>query len=448
MKHNICSLLFLLLHMLTPDFLQAQDAAPYTLQQLKDSALKNNHMLAIKEWTIGEKKAKISEDEIKKYPSAMLNGNYQYNFILGDITIPAGTIGELPLSPTNIVLLPNTDKSFTVGEHNNYNIGITAYQPITQQAKIKTGLQVDRMEVMLTEKEKQKISLQIRQGVERLYYGTLIAQKKLEEANAKLELAKARLEDLENALLAGKTINANKAGLQANIADEEQNILKLTIQIQDYLGDLANLTGIRTGLIKLTETEPATDQPATVSAYKTTAMSSGIDLQIANINKSKALLGIKAAKQGNRPDLGLIAGYAYQAGNPLLPANNPFVGLNLKWNLQEIFSNKQTIKQREFLLKQAEENIAYVTEQMNNDIEKAYRKINESKMLMLVAQKAVGYRKEEVKVEEDRRAAGYNVNTDLLNTKSLLAKAEADMYAARLSYLLAVSDLKFLVGEP
>jgi len=67
---------------------------------------------------------------------------------------------------------------------------------------------------------------------------------------------------------------------------------------------------------------------------------------------------------------------------------------------------------------------------------------------MLVAQKAVGYRKEEVKVEEDRRAAGYNVNTDLLNTKSLLAKAEADMYAARLSYLLAVSDLKFLVGEP
>ena len=212
MKHNICPWLTLMLILTCySGFLQAQHVTSYSLQQLTDSALKNNHTLSIKEWQIKEKLAKISEDKIKKYPSTTLNSNYQYNFILGEITIPAGTIGEVPLTPT--VYLPNTDRSFKVGDHSSFNIGVSAYQPITQQAKIKTGLEIDKADVAVTEKEKLKISLQIKQAVERLYYSTLIAQKQLEEARAKLDLANAKLSDVENALLAGKTIAVNKAGL-------------------------------------------------------------------------------------------------------------------------------------------------------------------------------------------------------------------------------------------
>ncbi|MEO6732027.1 MAG: TolC family protein [Ferruginibacter sp.] len=446
MKHNIYPWLTLMLFLTCySGFLQAQNVTSYSLQQLTDSALKNNHALTIKEWQIKEKLAKISEDEVKKYPSTTLNSNYQYNFILGEITIPAGTIGEVPLTPT--VFLPNTDRSFKVGDHSNYNIGVSAYQPITQLKKIKTGLEIDKTDVTLTQKEKLKVSLQIKQAVERLYYGTLIVQKQLEEARAKLELANAKLSDVENSLLAGKTITLNRAGLQANIADEEQNMLKLSIQIQDYLGDLINVTGIQVTTIKLDEKEPDLQDVDVVNVYKNNAINSNIDLQIANINKSKALLGIKATKQSNLPDVGLIAGYAYQKGNPLIPSNNPFLGVNLRWNIQDVFSNKQIIKQREFQVKQAEENIANTKEQVDNNIDKAYRKISQIQDLIGVAKKAVAFRKEEMKLEEDKRAAGLNLKTDLLNTKALLAKAEADMYAAQLSYTLSVLDLKFLTGQ-
>ena len=429
------------------NLLQAQDIQTYSLQQLKDSALRNNHALAIKEWQIKERQVKIKEDEIKRYPSAIVNGNYQYNFNLGDLTIPAGTIGELQLNPTTTVLLPNTDKKFTIGEYNNYNIGLTAYQPITQQAKIKTGLEIDKIDVVLTEKEKFRISLQTKQAIEKLYYGTLIVQKQMEEAEAKLALAKSKLTDVENALLAGKTITADKAGLQASIADEEQNILKLNIQAQDYIGDLIYLTGINTSSLKLEEIEPGVQQLNVLDEYKHAAENSNIDLQIARLNKSKAQFGIKAARQSNIPDIGLVGGYAYQYGNPVLPANNPFVGVNLKWNLQDIFSTKQTVKQRQLQLKQAEENVLNTQQQVDNDINKAYRKINQSKALIAVAQKAVTYQAKELKLQEDKQAAGLNVNTDILNTKALLAKAEAEMYAAQLSYLVAVADLNTLTGE-
>lgn len=442
MKKNIKCLLPLLIIFLCSGMLRAQSVQSYTLEQLQDSALRNNHVLAIKQWQIKEKQEKTKEDEIKRYPAPTLNGNYQHIFNLGEITIPKGTIGEI-----NNELLPNTDESFKVGKYNNYSSGISVYQPITQQAKIKTLLKVDKTDEVLTEKEKFKISLQVKQAIVKLYYGTLILQKQLEEAEARLALAQSKYADVENALLAGKTIHADKAGLQANIADEEQNILKIKIQIQDYIGDLINVTGINAGSLKLAAIEPEVQAVNALEEYKNLAANSNADLQIANLNKSKAVLGIKAAKQSSIPDIGLLGGYSYVFGSALIPANNPYLGVNLKWNLQDIFSNRKIVKQREFQLKESEENILNTQQTVNNDVEKAYRKINQSQALIGVTQKVVFYQKEELKIQENKQAAGLNVKTDWLNTKSLLAKSEADMYAAQLSYLIAVSDMKILTGQ-
>jgi len=324
---------------------------------------------------------------------------------------------------------------------------MVVYQPITQQPKIKTGLEVDKTDVKLTEKERFKASLQIKQATEQLYYLTLITQKRLEEAEAKLELDKSKLGDVENALLAGKTITTDKVGLQANIADQEQNILKLNIQVQDYIGDLITVTGINATSLALQDIEPTIQSLNSLDDYQNAAKSSNADLQIAELNKSKAILGIKASRQSNLPEFGFVGGYAHQYGNAIQPANNPFVGVNLKWNLQDIFSNKQITRQRQFQLKQAEENIVNTQQQVSNDIEKAYRKINETKALIAVSQKAFTYRKEELKIQEDKQAAGLNMKTDLLLTKSLLAKSEADVYSSQLSYLMAISDLKVLTGQ-
>ncbi|WP_295720151.1 TolC family protein [Mucilaginibacter sp.] len=441
-KYIKCLLLLSITFLCRSSLLHAQNVESYSLQQLQDSALKNNHVLAIKQWEIKEKQEKTKEDEIKRYPTPTLNGNYQHVFNLGEITIPKGTLGE-----TNSASFPNTDRSFNVGKHENYGAGLSVYQPITQQAKISTLLKADKTDEILTEKEKFKTSLQIKQAIVKLYYGTLILQKQLDEAEAKLALAKSKYTDVENALLAGKTIHADKAGLQANIADEEQNVLKINIQIQDYIGDLINVTGVNAGSLKLAEIEPAVQQVNGLEEYKNVASNSNADLQIANLNKSKALLGIKAARQSNIPDIGLVGGYSYVFGSAIVPSSNPYIGVNLKWNLQDIFSNKKIVKQRQFRLKQSEESILNTQQQVNNDIEKAYRKINQSLALITVAQKVVSYQKEELKIQENKQVAGLNVKTDLLNTKSFLAKSEADRYAAQLSYLMAVSDLQILTGQ-
>jgi len=47
-----------------------------------------------------------------------------------------------------------------------------------------------------------------------------------------------KLYNVESAVLAGKTTRSKEIGLRANVADEGQNLLKINIQIDDYIEDL------------------------------------------------------------------------------------------------------------------------------------------------------------------------------------------------------------------
>ncbi|WP_019943073.1 TolC family protein [Dyadobacter beijingensis] len=431
----------------------AQQAQPLTLDRAVELALQNNHLLNVRKLQVAEKEAKVAEDRIKRYPVASVSSSYQYNVNLGSLVIEQGSFGALPLGGTNIQL-PNEQKTFPLGKHHNFNAGVTVYQPITQLGKIRTGIEVAQTDAELARKEQSRASLQITQAIEKLYYGLLITEKQQEEANAKIRLAQMRLYDVESALLSGKTLDVNKAGLQANIADEEQNLLKLQIQTDDYMADLKQLTGIEADSITLAGTPgsptpgaPPIGAPGPLDSYQANAAISNNDIKIANLTEIKTQKAIRAAEQSNLPDVGLVAGYSYQTGNLLFPNNNPFLGAQLKWNIQDLIANREVIRQRHFLSEQARENLINTQNQVKNDVAKTYRKLTQATALIAVAEKAVKYRTEELKVQTDKQASGLNLEADLLNTRSLLAKSEADLLAAQLNYRLAFSDLLRLTSE-
>lgn len=403
-----------------------------SLQEAMDATMQNHRGLQIKKLQHAEKSEKINEDKIKKMPSAIVNSTYQYNANIGLLTIEQGSFGALPLSQTVTIPLPSEDKSFELGKHQTFNAGATIYQPITQQAKINTGIKISENEVKINEAETRKMALQLQEAVQKIYFGILINQKKIEQETANLEVEKIKLYDVESALKAGKTINLSKEGLLASIADKEQEILKLEIENDNFRSDLKNLTNLPIENFSLDEQ----------TQFSENTFAQNPDKELADLNLEKAKLAVVAAKQSNLPDVGLIGGYTFQTGNIIFPTHNPFIGINLKWNLQDILTNKSQEKQRYNLVKQAEQNILLQQENIANETEKATRKIEQFSKLILVAQKAVNYRKEEWKLQTDKQAAGLNTKADVLNAQANMAKAQADLFAAQLGYHLAVSDLK------
>jgi outer membrane protein TolC len=222
------------------------------------------------------------------------------------------------------------------------------------------------------------------------------------------------------------------------------------MQSDDYAADLKQLTGITgTGDLVL---EPV---PAEYLVEKTEAIDTSLkeallknnDLKIAALIKTKADYAIQASKLSYLPDLGLLGGYTYQKGTMIYPKNNSYIGASMKWNLQDMISNRTVQRQRIYLKEQAEENLANTKEQVNKDIAKAYRKLLQSKELIIVAGKVVEYRAAALKIQNNERLAGLNLESELLSAKAAMAKAESDYFAAQLNYRIALSELKILTGN-
>lgn len=449
LKKGAATLLSIALLILVAPGVQAQEAVErLSLQEAIDLATQNNHLLKIKKLQVNERQQKIYEDRVKYFPTVSLDTSYFYNSNAADLTVPQGSFGQVPLGGTSLSL-PARDQKMELVGHDVYIAAATIYQPISQIPKITHGVRLSETDLQIANAEQAKAALQVKQSAERLYFGLLILFKQKEESEIKLTLAKKKLDEIEGALLAGKTTLSNKIGLTANVADEEQNLLKINIQIDDLMADLKHVTGVpEKSTIELVpvslDVQPKV-QP--LKAYLDAAKTGNNDLRMAELNKTRTEHAIKASGYSYLPDFGLVGGYAYQSGSTLFPTNNSFVGVSFRWNLLDLVSNSYVRNQRVYLKKQAEENMLNTSKQVNIEIEKSYRKLMHSAELISVAGKVYEYRKEDFKIQRDRRDAGLNLESDLLTAKAALSKAEGDLYAAQLNYRIALSNLRILTGR-
>jgi outer membrane protein TolC len=425
--------------------LLAQSAQPLSLAQAQEQAVQQNRRLKIARSKVEENGYRVTEARSRLYPMILANGMYTYNGITRDLTLPRGSIGVLP--GTTPIPLPQQDLTLFQAKHNLFFGSVLAYQPISLISKIKDGIKVAQTDVELANTQVSQAELAIRQGVEKLYFGLLIAQRQQQQQQATIELTQAKLYDLESALLAGKTDPVNKVGLQADLANQQQQLLQTSNQVEDYTADLNELLG-QPSSTSLT-VSPLTDSlPALAPLATFLEQSKGnLELRQAIQTSEKATLGVKAARKDYIPTVGALGGYLFQNVISDLPQSNYFLGLQVSYNLVDFGRRKATLNQRLSQQQQADENRQYTQEHVTLEVEKAYRKAKQAQSLIPIATQAAQYRRDELKLKSDRLAAGLALKRDVLETQAALAKAEADLYSAQLAYRLAISDLNQLTGR-
>lgn len=427
-----------------------------SLQEITTLALENNHLLKAKRLAMHEKMQKIHEDKVQYLPDIRITGSYEYNQNVPVMIVPKGSFGAMPMqdprSSTGVtyVPLPTENKTVTMGEYNTNRAGVIVYQPIFEIPRIHAGVQISETDLKVSAVEQSRAVMQIKQAIEKLYYSILIAQKQKHESELNLAVAKAKFYDGESALQAAKITSSNIAGLNAGIASEEQNLLKINIQIEDYLADLKHLTGIA-DTVSITLDTISVDEfkmpEFNADSISDKALSSNVDLRIANLLKKKAEYACKASVYSFFPEMGITGGYTYQKGSSVYPENNVFAGINLNWKITNLLADSYIKRERNDLKLQAIENLASTRDQVKTDIKKALRKLSQSVELITSAKTVVDYCREEVKVNGDKRNVGMNLESDLLVAQAALAKAEADLFAAQLSYRMAYTDLQILIGD-
>ena len=419
---------------------------PYNinLEQAKKMASDHNTQLLVQKEKIAENQERVNEAKSWRYPILLANANYVYNGVSNDVTIPKGSLGNYA---ANNILVPDKDITLLKSQHNLYAVGVLAIQPILDQGKINTGLKVANIEVEIAHTRVLQTEQELNQSVEKLYYGTLITQKKEESIKTDIELVKVKLYDEEGSLLAGKTDSVVKTGLQADLAYQEEKLLGATNERKDNESDLAIIMGLSyNDSIVLTEQPSSLPAVQSLEHYLQSGKSNNLDIQLAQQMIQKASYNVTAAKKDYLPSLNAVAGYYNQSLISVLPVNNYFIGVMASWNFIDFGKRKAVLNERMSQHKQAELNFNDSKKKVDNEIFKAYRKVIQSLELLAATQKTLDYRRADYKLKKDHSDAGLILPKDLLETRATLVKAEEDYFSLQLTYRLSKTALEKLAG--
>jgi outer membrane protein TolC len=413
-----------------------------TLPEAVELALQQNSAVKIGRERVSETEGKIVSARSQYFPQLSNSTRYLAFSEKQQITVPAGTLGNVSGSP-----FPDQDVKLEQGDSTILYIETTLAQPTTQLLKIREANRMARADRGIAAAELKSSENETALSVHHLYYALLVAGKEKEAAEASLAAAQESLREAEEGVRAGNLLQVAVTGAKADLLQRRQALLVAEKRISDLTADLTDLLGLPgDDVLEVTEaglperTEPARDQ-----AYDQARARNG-EFLAASETLEKSRHAVRAAKYEYIPDVTLFARHGYQDGAPFLEDHVGIVGAELTWNIFDWGKRKGEIRQRVAQQSQAQENLARTDRRLGIEIDKAFRNLERSQQMVDVAREALSLSRENARLSENGFNAGTVTAAKHAETVAALKKAEMEELQASLQYRLALAELDRISG--
>ncbi|HEX8984761.1 MAG TPA: efflux RND transporter permease subunit, partial [Bryobacteraceae bacterium] len=414
-----------------------------TLAEAVELALKQNTGLKIARARVRENRSLVSAARSDYFPHVNTDSNLWGLSSRQLVTVPAGSLGVLPgLGPC-----PTQQINLEQGSSNLLLTNTTAAQPLTQLFKIRAGVQVASADRRGSEAEMKKAEDDVIFGVHQLYFSLLAAHKEREAVQNEIAAGEETLREAREAVQAGNTLEVTVLGARAGLLRSRQELLAAENQVADLAEELDNVLGLPLSTeLELAPVETPADGRLSREQYLDFALSRNPEVQAAREAVSKAHSAAAAARYEYIPDIGAFARHTYQNGVPFLAHNIGIFGFQMNWNVFDWGKRKSLVDRREAQVTQAEENLRRLTDRVTVDVEKAYRKLERSAMMVPVAEEALALRKESERLTANQVKAGVVSAVRRAEAAAATRRAELSDLQARLAYELALAEAARVAG--
>ncbi|MEW6429523.1 MAG: efflux RND transporter permease subunit [Thermodesulfobacteriota bacterium] len=413
-----------------------------TLAQAVELAIKQNSVLKIGRAKVTEAEEKIVSARSQYFPQ--LTNNTKYMALSNDqlVTVPAGSLGNLGTTP-----FPDRDMRISQSDSTIFYSETTLAQPITQLFKIHEANRIARADRGIAAAELAKSENETVYAVHQLYYTLLIARKEKDVAEASLTAAEENLRDSEKAVKSGNSLDVTATAARANLLQSRQALLVADNSISDVTAELNDVLGLPADtVLEVTEQGlPEVTEPEKKAVHEQARDKNGA-LLAARETLEKLRHVVQAAKDEHIPDVTLFAKHGYQAGAPFLDDNVGIVGIELSWNIFDWGKRKGEIGQKKAQQLQAQENLARIDKRIGIEIDKVFRKLENSKKMLDVSREVLSLRRENARLDENRFKAGTVNAARYAETIADLKKAEMEDLKVSLQYRLTLTELDQISG--
>ena len=407
------------------DFVAAQQ--PYTLEQIKDSALHNNFALRSAKYDVEAAQQQRKEAFTKYFPNVSGTGLwFNANKGMAQMYIdPSGMIspeiGATLAQMLPIEALAALNNPISISMMKNGTIGsLMAVQPVFAGGQIingnklaKVGEEVSRLQLQLSENEVEKTA-------EQYFWQLASLQEKMKTIDAVDTLLRDIYKDVDVAVRAGVAMRNDLLQVQLRQNDIESQRLKLQNGISIVKLLLSQYCGLRdTSYIITFQTSlpEKFNDSCLMFNVNTTPEYQLLDKQVEAANLQK-----KLAVGKNLPTVAVGAGYNY---HNLLERDHSFgmVFATVSVPISEWWGGSHAVKRRKIAYQQAQEQLADNAELLEIRMQNSKNKVEEAYQQLQLAQRSIEQAEENLRLNRDYYRAGTSRMSDLLEAQLLYQQA-------------------------
>lgn len=365
--------------------------------------------------------AKLSQSKTNQFPQVSLSASYiriSDNITPFTVAFPTG----------NVVLNPQI-------LNQSYN-AVQARQLIWAGGKLKNANKIAELDKKAVDFDiatsKNDVSFQIAS----IYYNLYATKqtKKIIEAN--IELLNNQKKDANNFVEQGIILENEVLKIDLAISNLETNLSDIENTILFFKNNLSILTGLNTTIDIPEELPSNTFQEFSLDNAVSNALKNRSEIKGLSVREEQATIAKKITNSNYLPTLSGIGSYNYDQPNMRVFPNQEtftgtwYAGVSLNWNLTDLFTNTNKIKESKFSIDKVNTSINQVKEGIKIEVNADYNNFQLAKQKIEIAKKAVTQATENFRVEQNKFNANNTTATDFLNANALLVNAKINLTTA------------------
>jgi len=415
-----------------------------TLEDALSLALDNNRLVKI-----SALEADKSEDQMKVARSRRLP-QFHFDVLAGsllhpfDFTFPAGSFGTYP----GVGEIPATEAKIETPAQFTTFITAAIDQPLTQQYKIKVGIQATALGHDIAREDLRAERQKVAAGVRSAYFNLVAAQ-------AAVDAAREAVKTLEETRRVTADYESEKAVLHADALEVDARLAKSRYDLSAAGNRLATQRELLNDLLGRDLTtafrvEPLPEQEAddlTLESARQRAAENRPEIRQADLRAQQADCDRRLARAEYIPDLSLSVRYVGFANVEVLPRNVTTAGLYLSWEPFDWRRRHYKVEEKSKSVEQARQGAQQVQSQIAIEVGAAYRKWSEMSLLVQAARTGYEAAKEQLRVTADRYREQASLVKDLLQAQARSTEADFQYQQALSSYWSALAELRRAMGD-
>jgi outer membrane protein len=412
--------------------LAAQEAAPVspllTIEQAVQIAIANNVSLKIANLDVDKSKWQVAAAKTRRLPAIST-----YLFASGNLNSPTFNFSQGIFGRING--LPNPAQNIRI----DLSQGITGFanaqvaQPISQLYKIHLAIQEKQLSSELASQQFRGKKQSVIADVKQAYYAVLQTESALKSTAATVKQYEETDRVATQYIAQEAVLQSESLDVKAKLAEARYQVVELRNNLQTQKEQLNYLLG------RDLETDFTTEEVPPISLKET-------DLQVAQQTALAQRPEIKEAEI-NVQRAGVAFHYSSPLNTEILPKNIASAGVEMSWEPFDWGRRKDDVNEKKITLEQTQYQLKDAHSQVLLDVNNHFRKLDQSRQLLSVAQAAQAAANEKLREVNDKFRQSSVLLRDVLQQQAAVANANHDYEQALLAFWSAKAEFEKALGE-